>query len=595
MSRYLFLFTISPVQSFIAQARKTQDLYSGSQLLSILTDCAIKSLPENRKVIIFPSDEIKSKPNRFLALVETEDIDKIGNNIMDKVNKRFIEISYSCLEKVCGDGRSYPSNFTNQIKSFFQIYWLALEYKENQYKETYKEIEQTLGGIKNTKLFNQLDEKGNRKCSLCGERNALFYKKTLNDKNPAFIQNDAIEVKNLKIDRGEGLCAVCFTKRFYEEKEFPSTAKVALMETISKMKAHSCNTYELIDNFKNIFDRNGNELFNYQFFFEENLNMYYFKKHDLHESENIKDELESIKKYQKQIQNKAKKYGLKLSKYYAIIIFDGDSMGKWLAGSRLAEGTDLKEFHNRISKKLGKFAKITQDYLDSKKGKTVYAGGDDFLGLVSINQLFEVMSFLRDEFDNKVNQPLKQQYFKDSKYELTFSAGIAVAHYKTPLSIVLDRARKMEKKAKEIDNNKDAFAIAVLKRSGEVQETAFKWKQDECEPLAVIGNLVQVLMEDIFSNTFIKTLDSQFRRLMDNNGKFSEKYIVKAEIKRLVNRSFMMKMEKEESKDNFKLRKQEEISELSNNLCNLLDNSKNLENFLSALHIADFLKREIAA
>ena len=37
MSNYLFLYTIGPVQSFIAQARKTQDLWCGSTLLSELS------------------------------------------------------------------------------------------------------------------------------------------------------------------------------------------------------------------------------------------------------------------------------------------------------------------------------------------------------------------------------------------------------------------------------------------------------------------------------------------------------------------------------------------------------------------------------
>lgn len=36
-SSYLFLFTIGPVQSFIAQARKTRDLYAGSKILGGLS------------------------------------------------------------------------------------------------------------------------------------------------------------------------------------------------------------------------------------------------------------------------------------------------------------------------------------------------------------------------------------------------------------------------------------------------------------------------------------------------------------------------------------------------------------------------------
>ncbi|NPA53826.1 MAG: hypothetical protein GXO21_04085 [Aquificae bacterium] len=35
-NEYLFIFTITPVQSFIAQARKTRDLHAGSRILSEL-------------------------------------------------------------------------------------------------------------------------------------------------------------------------------------------------------------------------------------------------------------------------------------------------------------------------------------------------------------------------------------------------------------------------------------------------------------------------------------------------------------------------------------------------------------------------------
>ncbi len=38
--QYLFLFTIGPVQSFIAQARKTRDLYAGSAILGEIIDAA---------------------------------------------------------------------------------------------------------------------------------------------------------------------------------------------------------------------------------------------------------------------------------------------------------------------------------------------------------------------------------------------------------------------------------------------------------------------------------------------------------------------------------------------------------------------------
>ena len=63
MNKYLFLFTVGPVQSFIGQARKTQDLYAGSFLLSHLIDSAMKEIEDkvNNCKFIFPHKNIKSK------------------------------------------------------------------------------------------------------------------------------------------------------------------------------------------------------------------------------------------------------------------------------------------------------------------------------------------------------------------------------------------------------------------------------------------------------------------------------------------------------------------------------------------------------
>jgi CRISPR-associated protein Cmr2 len=62
--RNLLLFTIGPVQSFISQARKTQDLYAGSKLLSVLIGEAIKFVGEDN--MIFPKYG-KAMPGRCFS------------------------------------------------------------------------------------------------------------------------------------------------------------------------------------------------------------------------------------------------------------------------------------------------------------------------------------------------------------------------------------------------------------------------------------------------------------------------------------------------------------------------------------------------
>ncbi len=84
MAEYLFLFSIGPVQSFIAQARKPQDFAAGSQILSELVDLAMQGLPKDR--IIFPSPDIENKPNRFIAVIATDTPQEFGEVVEKKVS-----------------------------------------------------------------------------------------------------------------------------------------------------------------------------------------------------------------------------------------------------------------------------------------------------------------------------------------------------------------------------------------------------------------------------------------------------------------------------------------------------------------------------
>ena len=48
--------------------------------------------------------------------------------------------------------------------------------------------------------------------------------------------------------------------------------------------------------------------------------------------------------------------GLKFCNYYAIVMLDGDSMGRWLSGEFLVDKTQLLDFHKKLTKELGSYA-----------------------------------------------------------------------------------------------------------------------------------------------------------------------------------------------------------------------------------------------
>lgn len=649
MNNHLFLFTLGPVQSFIAQARKTQDLYAGSRILSRLVQAAgkafIKEFPNGN--IIFPAGlsqitKLVSLPNRFVAKLQGhEDTDveliKKAKSIKAVVDKELIDIANESFVGAKGKGAindDLPEAFHEQLKSHLDIFWafeLIEEKEEEPFASAYHRLEQKVGAIKNVRPFEQYQyaeidqdfmyavnygERG-RKCSVDGVNNALFFRQITDkeEKREYFdLASYALPLETFYLNPGETLSAVSFVKRFHPDtSSFPSTSKVALMYDEGQLneekkecldlfkKLFSNDKQKLIEacfetieklkikkvEFNGILDINNN--FDYQYLFEENINQ-----------ENFPNQEQRI--LLKALQQELKPF-LK-TRYYALIHFDGDSMGKWLSGEYNQTKDNLEVFHETISRALTEFGSAAQAFLNKgEKGYTIYAGGDDFIGFVNIHHLFKVMAKLKEKFHEIVNASI-QEFMKNPTGPLTFSAGIVIAHFKTPFSEVLKQVRKTEKQAKEVDG-KNAFAITVLKHSGEIQEAVYKWESDQKENMdnwKNLGRLVEFIATEegdngkgSFSNTFIQNLTAEFTQLTGHNlsdidtkrrnSKFLDAALSK-EIERLVTRS--LKVFEAKETDN---KRRQELTEIVQSLWIEAPRPRS-RNFIHALHVADFLTRK---
>jgi len=595
---YIFIFTITPVQSFISQARKTRDLFAGSQILSELTKEAVKLAKNKGAEIIMPSGDLEkaySISNKFVAIfknVEEENLEIIGKNIEFRtllywkneiVNDKSLKGKYQSEPK---NEKEFSLKFNDHITKYFNIYWLFYPIENNSYENTYKEAERYLGAIKNVRCFEQFDtEENHRKCSICGERDAIVYRNIKFKKNggtePAFaFKNSLLLPNSYLIENNEGLCGVCFIKRFYNKnktEEFPSTAKIAFLNVLNKA---SSKLNEKLEEYENSL-KQGNFL-NEQLYYDENLTKKYFKDQGLDESKlsEAKTQLQEIYKF-------AKKEEIPISRYYALMKFDGDNMGKWLSGEYLKDKSKLKDFHNDLSEKLRNFAEHSRKYLNGEldgiqRGKTVYAGGDDFLGFINLEYLFEVIKELRENFRKQVFEPLRDIF--SLKEELTFSAGIVIAHYKDPLSLVLDWASKLEEEAKNLDENKNAFGIAVLKRSGAIRKAIYKWDR-----LEYIQEIYRSIVEkEEFNSSFITKLEESFKNIPIEEKIFFEKDgkdLIRAELKRVLRRS--SNPNKIKNKEELK----EKMKQLISNLSKLT--STKMNNFFEILNILKFIEREL--
>jgi CRISPR-associated protein Cmr2 len=631
--QYLFLFTIGPVQSFIAQARKTQDLFAGSRMLSELARVGIKLVLSDKfgGELIFPSDaNAVSIPNRFMVQFHGTEANalELGRETKQEVRNKFKDIAQNSLRIAWGMPKSaddklnptkkLPDSTTNafnqQIEQFLEIFWAlepVLENAEGErkvgYEAAYKRLERSVGGLKNKRIFEQFNyqegigETG-RKCNLDGERNALFFGKDTATNLYRWNKGYAVELENaykVTISTKEGLSAPSLAKRFYKlrnEKRggFYSTAKIALLYDLNQIDIEGTQFQKIIkDCYPHMLpkdkrsDTESDTLFDDQLYYEENLTLPYFQKNGLEDQLNS---LPELRKHQRELQSYLK------TRYYALVLFDGDLMGQWFSGKMLKglpkswhqNPDSISKFHKGFSGILSDFAtKIRSEILDDiGKGETVYAGGDDFLGFVNIHNLFEVMSELRT-YCEKIDEEIKLECDiskEDTIPNFTFSAGIVIAHYKMPLAEVLKSVRKAESEAKKPRN---AFCISTIKHSGETQQATFKWGNTEnsIQNWQNLGTIVKALKEKTFSGKFITNLALEiyqlggFSLLLPNDS--SHERMIELEISRLVNRAKAISTSKEEAK------------ELSDSVFQLYTESKrNVENFIHSLEIADFMSRK---
>ncbi len=198
--------------------------------------------------------------------------------------------------------------------------------------------------------------------------------------------------------------------------------------------------------------------------------------------------------------------------YYAILMMDGDHMGRWLSGeispavetvlhpAALAYFKQLNDprvepglkahcplgpaRHAAISAALANFSLyVVPEIMKQHYGVLIYAGGDDVLAMLPAAEAVACAHRLRLAFsgDQQVNGGARPGYYKSGQRELlmmgpraTASCGLAVVHRKEDLRFALQQARRAEKAAKNA--GRDALQIAVCRRSGQHTSVLCPWE-----------------------------------------------------------------------------------------------------------------------
>lgn len=439
----LLKFQIGPVQDFIAQARSTRDLWSGSYLLSWLTAAGIRELLASEGAsLIFPAREgqllldlEKSKggdhadlltpnlPNLFVARVPSENAGVLGEKVKVAIEAEWLRIAeavwgHEKLRDEIGLHQTQGKRFSAQVDRHLSISWIVTP-EAGDYAVDYANNGWHLDAVRQTREFGAWDSAVPR------------------DKpQKARFEKDSLSGREEEVMRGVPGRKGAYASLFKHDDYLGAVGVIKRVWHLAYLKeAHGLETGSrdfVIRSTRGIAARDWSKKAN--------------DDEDLGEAE----------------------------KYLAAIAFDGDSIGKWVSGELLAEsertGRDLQVHHQRFSAALSKFAmkRARPIVEEDHDGFLIYAGGDDVVALVPADAALACAKALREAFCAET-----RTICGENEKTPDASAGIAIAHLKSPLQDLVREAQRAEKRAKSAVGR--AFSVTLMKRSGEISQWGSKW------------------------------------------------------------------------------------------------------------------------
>lgn len=538
------LFQLGPVQEFIECARSTQDCWSGSYILSWLMSKALSAVamecgPDN---VIFPalrgqpffdftmkdvyssigldsgktlwdyvSVSIDKKlripniPNRFLMLVPQSKAKQLAELAENAIRSEWHKISSEAWKIFCEDAGEdlslWKERWADQVENFLTIHWQTMDW------------DMDLQDHELTAWALQIPEK---------ERDPRYFDSS---SGTPHLSNPG-NTWNLQYKRTAKAFAARRALRDFEQFTKDSNP------VISGAPKDALSGIEEIIGSETLWTR----------FKKDDASSFFKKNEGPYGAVSIIKRLfpEYLKRNSAvnvsgtRILSTQEVAGKR--RYFAILAMDGDEIGKRLSGDNAKRFLDslasearkyfekLPAFqsyrrpmspsaHAQFSECLSNFAlHLAEPVVRAFDGQLIYAGGDDVLAMLPSENALAAAYMLRCMFRGEKTplqrsveeiklaaDRLTQEGFRFEQdgfisipsgkehlplmvpgTESDLSCGIAVAHSSFPLQRAIHEARAAEKRAKR-EFGRAAFAMSLLKRSGEIIQWGSKWKSSAIE------------------------------------------------------------------------------------------------------------------
>ena len=528
MNPMYFHFTLGPVQGFVAQARRTRDFWAGSFILSWLSAVAMQAVKQQGGTITFPQPDQAfmtaleqggtgptqgSIPNRFKAKVP-DGFDATASEKAVRAAWRALAEQVWKADLAGSAGPETRAIWERQIAGFWDMQWALVDHDNES---------NTLDRLKNWRTHSPPDEPGVKCMMMDGWQElsgAIGPGQRLDDPQgpgrfwKALRGSDKSGMKT-DLREAEMLCAIAFVKRRFARhfKTFratmpgdwttcgwglpngvPSVHYMAAAPWLAKLlekAAKDDDEGQKVRISLARFHATAYVLTGEYGEWKSNIACVKqapgkFEWKALDGTVFFDSMLENPRLWgEKPKQSEAKEVLGKLkdlrdaaniepvSPFYAVLLMDGDELGIHMSeqGKQAA-----------ISKGLADFTQGVPAIVQQHNGFLVYAGGDDVLALLPLEDALGCAATLRDRYLSCFDLEL---------IPTSLSGAIEYAHIKMPLGKVLHDAHDLLDAVAKEDRGRDAIACRVWKPGGLALEWAMPWECAISQGRVIIDKLAE--------------------------------------------------------------------------------------------------------
>lgn len=512
-------FSIGPVQGFVAQSRRTRDLWGSSYLLSFLSAWAMRGAEEAGGQIVEPivhddplyrlvcghrgddnAPRIGSLPNRFAVNVDgdaravaragVEALKRAWKQVSDAVWDRFVK------DASLNEGAGTQGIWDRQTTSFWEVTWTV--------GPSDATTASPFARRKSWRSHRLPDEPGD-KCTVMHDLQEISgHIRSQGDakRQDRFWEHVRERTGSLDLRDNEHLCAIALVKRLFPRADtkalgwkvnatyWPSTIHIGARPWIQRVqssvpdKAQSYAEAVKLNAPDGVLSERVNNSLGGDF---PSLDANYYHRGFIKNKRlcllgNGPEQLDRLlKDIYRAKDEEGQEFGPPPS-FYALLLADGDRLG------RLASQIGKEN----VGRALTRFTQEVQGVVEKHGGQTIYAGGDDVLAMHPVPGALRCARSLAKRYTSAF-----QEAHGATLLDATLSATVLFAHVRAPLSAVISEAHRLLDNVAKDENGRDSLAVGVLKSGGLNCQWVTTWsRQAQWDAVTCLDELIQFLQTD---------------------------------------------------------------------------------------------------